>query len=93
MRKGISGLLFRIICIGFSLCLLVGALMGSIQLAALNEELTDLERELEELKDDQHMLQAEYESSSRREPLEYNTTKELGLQTLKPSQIFYIDLG
>lgn len=93
MRKGISGLLFRIICIGFSLCLLVGALMGSIQLAALNEELTDLERELEELKDNQHMLQAKYESSLSLEELEHYATEELGMQTLKPSQIFYIDLG
>ena len=93
MKTGLSGLLFRFICIGFSLCLLVGALMGSIQLAALNEELTDLERELEELKDDQHMLQAKYESSLSLEELERYAKEELGMQTLKPSQIFYIDLG
>lgn len=50
MSGRLSRILFRIICIGFSLTLLVGALMGSIELAALNEELTALEQELTELK-------------------------------------------
>ena len=48
---------------------------------------------VEELKDDQHMLQAKYESSLSLEELEHYATEELGMQTLKPSQIFYIDLG
>lgn len=93
MSGRLSRILFRIICIGFSLTLLVGALMGSIELAALNEELTALEQELTKLKNDNRILQAEYESSLSLEELERYATEELGMQTLKPSQIFYIDLG
>lgn len=93
MKRGLSCILFRIICIGFSLLLLVGALLGSIKLAELNEELTVLEQELGELKNDNRILQAKYESSLSLEELERYAKEELGMQTLKPSQIFYIDLG
>lgn len=93
MGSRLSRILFRIICIGFSLLLLVGTLMGSIELAAMNEELTALEQELSELKNDKRILQAGYESSLSLEELERYAKEELGMQTLKPSQIFYIDLG
>lgn len=93
MTGKLSSLMFRIICVGFSLLLLVGALLGSIKLAALNEELTDLERELSELKNDNRILQAEYESSLSLEELERYAREELGMQTLNPSQIYHIDLG
>ena len=93
MGSRLSRMLFRIICIGFSLLLLVGTLMGSIELAAMNEELTALEQELSELKNDKRILQARYESSLSLEELERYAKEELGMQTLKPSQIFYIDLG
>ena len=93
MGSRLSRILFRIMCIGFSLLLLVGTLMGSIELAAMNEELTALEQELSELKNDKRILQARYESSLSLEELERYAKEELGMQTLKPSQIFYIDLG
>lgn len=93
MGSRLGRILFRIICIGFSLLLLVGTLMGSIELAAMNEELTALEQELSELKNDKRILQARYESSLSLEELERYAKEELGMQTLKPSQIFYIDLG
>lgn len=93
MTGKLSSLMFRIICVGFSLLLLVGALLGSIKLAALNEELTALERELSELKNDNRILQAEYESSLSLEELERYAREELGMQTLNPSQIYHIDLG
>lgn len=93
MGSRLSRILFRIICIGFSQLLLVGTLMGSIELAAMNEELTALEQELSELKNDKRILQARYESSLSLEELERYAKEELGMQTLKPSQIFYIDLG
>lgn len=93
MKGRIGRILFRVISIGFSLCLLVGALMGSIKLAELNEELTALEQELTELKEENHILQAKNESSLSLEELERYATEELGMQRLKPSQIFYIDLG
>lgn len=93
MRGRLGAVLFRSICIGFSLAMLVGALLGSIELAELNEELTALEQQLEELKEDNRILQARSESSLSLEELERRATEELGMQTLKPSQIFYIDLG
>lgn len=93
MKGRVGRILFRAISIGFSLCLLVGALMGSIKLAELNEELAALEQELTELKEENHILQAKSESSLSLEELERYATEVLGMQRLKPSQIFYIDLG
>ena len=51
-----NGILFRVICIGFSLVLLVSALLGSIRLAALNEDLTGLEKSLKTLKEENRVL-------------------------------------
>ena len=88
-----NGILFRAICIGFSLVLLVSALLGSIRLAALNEELTGLEKSLKTLKEENRVLQARVESSLSLEELERRATEELGMQRLSPGQIIYIDLG
>ena len=88
-----NGILFRAICIGFSLLLLVSALLGSIRLAALNEELTGLEKSLKTLKEENRVLQARVESSLSLEELERRATEELGMQRLSPGQIIYIDLG
>lgn len=85
--------MFRVICIGFSVVLLIGALLGSIELAEINEELTVLEQELKDLKEESRILKAEYETDMNLGELERYATQELGMQTLKPSQIFYIDLG
>ena len=88
-----NGILFRAICIGFSLLLLVSALLGFIRLAALNEELTGLEKSLKTLKEENRVLQARVESSLSLEELERRATEELGMQRLSPGQIIYIDLG
>lgn len=88
-----NDILFRAICIGFSLLLLVSALLGSIRLAALNEELTGLEKSLKTLKEENRVLQARVESSLSLEELERRATEELGMQRLSPGQIIYIDLG
>lgn len=88
----VNHILFRTICIGFSLLMLVGALLGSIELAAINEELTALEERLEELKNENRLLQARYESSLSLEELERRATEELGMQRLNPGQIIYIEL-
>jgi hypothetical protein len=73
--------------------MLVAALMGSIELAAINEELTDKESQLETLKEENRILQAQYESSLSLEELERYAIEELGMQRLSPGQIIYIDLG
>ena len=88
-----NGILFRAISIGSSLMLLVSALLGSIRLAALNEELTGLEKSLKTLKEENRVLQARVESSLSLEELERRATEELGMQRLSPGQIIYIDLG
>ena len=75
------------------LVLLVSALLGSIRLAALNEELTGLEKSLKTLKEENRVLQARVESSLSLEELERRATEELGMQRLSPGQIIYIDLG
>ena len=89
----INGIYFRVICIGFSLVLLVSALLGSIRLAAVNEELNALEKSLQSLKEENRVLQARVESSLSLEELERHATEELGMQRLSPGQIIYIDLG
>lgn len=87
-----NGILFRAICIGFSLLLLVSALLGAIRLAALSEELNTLEKTLKTLKEENRVLHARVESSLSLEELERRATEELGMQRLSPGQIIYIDL-
>ena len=89
----VSGFLFRAICVGFSLLLLVSALLGCIRLAALNEELSALEKSLKTLKEENRVLQAKVESSLSLEELERRAIEELGMQRLSPGQIIYIELG
>lgn len=89
----VNGILFRAICIGFSLVLLVSALLGAIRLAALNEELNALEKSLKALKEENRVLQAKVESSLSLEELERRAIEELGMQRLSPGQIIYIELG
>ncbi|MGN0981898.1 MAG: septum formation initiator family protein [Candidatus Limivicinus sp.] len=89
----VSGFLFRAICVGFSLVLLVSALLGCIRLAALNEELNALEKSLKTLKEENRVLQAKVESSLSLEELERRAIEELGMQRLSPGQIIYIELG
>lgn len=89
----VSGIMFRAVCIGFSFLLLVAALLGSIELASVNEELTTLERELKTLKEESRILRAEYESSLSLAELERYAIDELGMQRVNPGQIIYIDLG
>lgn len=87
-----NGILFRAICIGFSLLLLVSALLGAIRLAALSEELNTLEKTLKTLKEENRVLHARVESSLSLEELERRAIEELGMQRLSPGQIIYIDL-
>lgn len=87
-----NGILFRAICIGFSLLLLVSALLGAIRLAALSEELNTLEKSLKTLKEENRVLHARVESSLSLEELERRAIEELGMQRLSPGQIIYIDL-
>lgn len=89
----VNGILFRAICIGFSLVLLVSALLGAIRLAALNEELNALEKSLKAMKEENRVLQAKVESSLSLEELERRAIEELGMQRLSPGQIIYIELG
>lgn len=88
-----NGILFRAICIGFSLVMLVTALLGCIRLAALSEELNALEKSLKTLKEENRLLQARVESSLSLAELERRATEELGMQRLSPGQIIYIELG
>ena len=88
-----NGILFRAICIRFSLVMLVTALLGCIRLAALSEELNALEKSLKTLKEENRLLQARVESSLSLAELERRATEELGMQRLSPGQIIYIDLG
>ena len=88
-----NGVLFRVVCIGFSFLLLVTALLGCIRLAALNEELTALEKSLKTLKEENRVLQAKVESSLSLAELERRAIEELGMQRLSPGQIVYIELG
>lgn len=87
-----NGIMFRAICIGFSLILLVSALLGAIRLAALSEELNALEKSLKTLKEENRVLHAKVESSLSLEELERRAIEELGMQRLSPGQIIYIDL-
>ena len=74
--------LFRAVCLGFSLLLLVGSLLWDIRLAALNDLAAAEEPETERLKAENARLLARCESSLSLEEIERYAVEELGMQRL-----------
>ncbi|MGI5976461.1 MAG: hypothetical protein ACOX68_02025 [Candidatus Limivicinus sp.] len=89
--KKISSSLFVAIVFAFSAFLAVLSLLISIKLAALNDSALKLEKEAEELREENELLTAQCENSISMEKLESYATEVLGMQHCSPDQIEYIE--
>lgn len=89
--KQLNEVMFRAVGLCFSAALIVLSLLTSIKLAAVNDDAAALQREAEELKAQNEILQAEYDNSLSLEELEAYATEVLGMQQCMPGQVYYID--
>jgi hypothetical protein len=80
-------ILFRAICLGFSLLLLVGSLLYGIQTTAYNDAAAAYRREAERLRSENAILLARCESSLSLEEIERYAVEELGMQRLCAEQM------
>ena len=82
---------FILICVFFSVTLLVLCLVSSIELNRVNDLATDCESEIGILKTENEILRAEFENSLSLEELETYAVEVLGMQHCSPGQIVYIE--
>ncbi len=79
--------LFRAICFGFSVLLLVLSLLLDARLAALNDLAAEREREAARLRTENARLRARCESNLSLEEIERYAREELGMQSLSGEQM------
>lgn len=92
MKKTEGTVLFYAVCLLFSACLLVLSLLSGIQTTAVNDQAAALEKEIAELKTENEILRAAYDSSISLEELEQLAAEKLGMQRCTPEQIYTIEL-
>lgn len=88
--KQVCESLFRAIGFCFSAALMVLSLLTSIKLAAVNETAAQLERAVEQLKEENEIRRAAYENSVSLEEIERYAVEELGMQRCAPNQVFVL---
>ena len=88
--KKLSGILFVLICLGFSAVLLVLSMVGSAELAAVSERVGALEKEISALAEENRILTAEAENRLGLETIETLATERLGMRSPSPEQIIYV---
>lgn len=89
--KHIQRVLFSIVVALSSFALLVASLLCSVQLAAVDQELSSMEKQLAVLEENEQILQARVQSSLSLKELERIATQELGMCRLSPGQMIYLD--
>ena len=89
--SGLSALLFRVICIGFSALLLVLTLLGQIRLVAAEGRIETLQSELRQAEDTNTILKIKLAAGLTPEKLERIAVRELGMQHPEPGQILVIE--
>ena len=90
MKKG--ELVFRLICLVFSMMLLVLSLLWTVRLSQLEDKAAAMEKEIAGLQAENQILLAKYESCVSLEKIERYAIQELGMQHCSPGQIFYLEL-
>ena len=88
--KLVSEYLFCLICVCFSAVLLVMSLLGAVQLAALSDAASDLEQQVQTLKQENQSLRVAYETALSLDEIERYAAEELGMQRCSPGQIIYV---
>ena len=79
--------LFRAVCLGFSVLLLVGSLFLGIRTAARNDAAAESRRRAESLRQENAWLRARCECSLSLEEIERYAVEELGMQRLCAEQM------
>ena len=79
--------LFRAVCLGFSMLLLVGSLFLGIHTATLNDAAAETRRRAEELHRENEWLRARCETSLSLEEIGRYAREELGMQFLSGEQM------
>lgn len=82
---------FTVICIAFSLLMLLLSLVDFIRLAGLNDEAAGLEKEIICLRQENAVLKVELENSLSLAELEEYACGVLGMQRCSPGQIIYLE--
>ena len=93
MKTGerLTRLLFRAVCLGFSLLLLVLTLFSHIRLVRTQSRIAELETALARAQNERILLQVKRESSLDLAELERRAVRELGMQHPEPGQITTIE--
>jgi len=85
--KRASALAFRVICLGFSVLLLVMTLFTHIQLVRTQSRISELEAAITRAENEQIQLQIKTASALDLSELERRATQELGMRHPEPGQI------
>ena len=83
--------LFRAVCLGFSLLLLVGSLLYGIRTAAWNETAAAYQRRAESLRRENAILLARCACSLSLEEIERRAAEELDMQRLSAEQMIRVE--
>jgi len=89
--EGLSPLLFRVVCLGFSAALLVLALFGQIRLLRVRAEIEGLRTALAEAENNGRLAAARLESALPLDELESYALFRRGMQHPAPGQIIMIE--
>jgi len=88
--KKINAALFRGVCLGFSLILLILTLLLSVKLTVIQDLNSDMEKNLSEQLKHNCVLRSRYENGLSLEVIERYAVEQLGMQSLRPGQIIYL---
>lgn len=91
--KRASFILFRVICLGFSLLLLVMCLLSRISLAQTEARIEDLKGAVSQASSEERLLEAQLESGISLEKLDEYAVNKIGMQHPVQGQIRYIELA
>ncbi|MCR5844919.1 MAG: hypothetical protein K6G66_13330 [Oscillospiraceae bacterium] len=86
-EKQLSGQLFRAVCLGFSVLLLVTALFGQILLLKTESRMEDLKNAIADAENELVVLQIRLNEALPLEELERRAVQELGMRHPEPGQI------
>ena len=91
--RSVSSILFRVICLGFSLLLLVMCLLSRIDLAQTEARIGELEEAISKASSEERLLEAELESGISLEKLDEYAVNRIGMQHPVQGQIRTIELA
>ncbi len=91
MRRDISELLFRVVCVSFSAALLAASLFCQIRTVRAESRIEKLERALADAENEKVLLQIKTDSALSLEELERRAVTELGMRRPEPGQVRVIE--